>query len=71
MQLLHDNFRFWKDRRDDPETGEQVRQVYSDVNTVNSHMPRLLADLIGAPDDVLPLAAWVELQRHLLVAQQT
>jgi hypothetical protein len=71
MQLLHDNWRFWEERRDDEETREQVRRVYDAANTVNAHMPRLLSDLFRAPYDVLPENAWQELQQDLLVAQQT
>jgi len=71
MQLLHDNWRFWEERRDDGETREQAKHVYDDVNTVNAHMPGLLSDLIGAPHDVLPEAAWRELHQCLLDAQQT
>lgn len=71
MQLLHDNWRFWEDRRGDEETREQGKQLYDAINTVNAHMPRLLSDLIGAPHDVLSEAAWLELQENLLTAQQT
>ena len=68
---LNDNYRFWEERRDDEETQEQVRQVYDDVNAINSRMPRQLSDLLAAPHDVLPEAAWVELQHLLIAAHQT
>lgn len=72
MQLLHDNWRIWKDREDDEETtGEQIRQVYGDVNAVNARMPRLLSDLFAVPNDLLPDEAWDELRELVLQAQQT
>lgn len=71
IQLLHDNWRFWEECRDDETTREQAGQVYDDVNIVNAHMPRLISDIAAAPHDVLPDAAWQELLKRLIGAQQT
>lgn len=72
MTLLNDNWRWWEEHDgSDPKVREVAAQLYDDVNKTNADMPALISAIMAASHEVLPEAAWGELNKTLIGAQQT
>lgn len=72
MTLLNDNWRWWEEHdASDPRVREVAAQIYDDVNKTNADMPALISAIMAASHEVLPEAAWTELNKALIDAQQT